>query len=299
MHKRKINFLLLSFFSVLSCSPINGSDYNGGISSVESAAQKNKRLKLAQSRLASSRSRLLEDAASSLELANAKRSKGDRLGTIVGSPKKKGSQVLKSKAGENGIVKQYISQMTENNGRDLKEPLSRKATYLPMIEKVFDYYDLPKELANVPIIESKFDNTVVSEDGAVGIWQFMRPTAEELGLKCSHRKDERRDIFRSTHAAAKYLKELNDKFDDWLLSIAAYNAGPARVQQAIERANGEKDFFKLARMNLLPRETINHVSKFVAVTMITNNPEAYQVAKYDTSSENKNSTILGDIPLVD
>lgn len=193
---------------------------------------------------------------------------------------------------DNAHVRKFVNLYTGKKKRDLAEPLVRFDEYKPLIEKVFDYYNLPQELSNVALVESKFDKHAISEDGAVGIWQLMRPTAQELGLSCSFWNDERKDVLRSTIAAAKYLNDLNERFGDWLLALAAYNAGPNKIANAIERAGGERDFYKLASKNLLPTETVNHVSKFIAITMITKNPSVYQFSE-------KNTDVVGDQPLID
>lgn len=172
-------------------------------------------------------------------------------------------------------VRKYLGLYTGRYRKDVEEPLRRRAEYLPTIEKVLNYFELPLELSNLAFVESKFDVNVRSPQGATGLWQFMKPTAELLGLRCHFWNDERKDVLRSTIAAAKYIKELHNKYDDWLLTLAAYNAGPGRVSNAIDAAGGEKDFYKIARMNLLPRETVNHVSKFIALSMITRNPDVY------------------------
>jgi membrane-bound lytic murein transglycosylase D len=172
-------------------------------------------------------------------------------------------------------VRKYLSLYTGRSRRDIEVPLKRRAEYLPTIEKVLNYFELPLDLSNLAFIESKFDVSARSPQGALGIWQFMKPTAQELGLRCNFWNDEREDVLRSSIAAAKYLRELQNRFDDWLLTLAAYNAGPGRVLAAIENAGGERDFYKIARLNLLPEETVNHVSKFIAVSMITRNPDLY------------------------
>jgi hypothetical protein len=172
-------------------------------------------------------------------------------------------------------VRKYLSLYTGRRRKDIEAPLKRRAEYLPTIEKVLSYFDLPLDLSNLAFIESKFDISARSPQGAVGMWQFMKPTAQELGLRCNFWNDEREDVLRSSIAAAKYLRELHNRFDDWLLTLAAYNAGPRRVLAAIENAGGERDFYKIASLNLLPEETVNHVSKFIAVSMITRNPDLY------------------------
>jgi membrane-bound lytic murein transglycosylase D len=109
-------------------------------------------------------------------------------------------------------------------------------------------------------VESKLKSTAVSRAGASGPWQIMPTTARCLGLKVTSRNDERNHTWKSTQAAAKYLKYLYSEFDDWLLVIAAYNAGPGKVQKAI-RASGSRNFWKL--QHFLPTETRLHVKRFI------------------------------------
>ena len=95
--------------------------------------------------------------------------------------------------------------------------------------------DLPVELALLPFIESQFDPYAQSSTGASGIWQFILSTAREQKLKKNWWYDGRRDIVASTGAAYDYLTKLHSKYDDWLLAIAAYNAGPNRISKEIKK----------------------------------------------------------------
>ncbi|MBU3677467.1 MAG: hypothetical protein FGM54_09875, partial [Chitinophagaceae bacterium] len=106
-------------------------------------------------------------------------------------------------------------------------------------------------------------SNAVSPVGAVGPWQFMAGTAKHMGLRVDGRLDERRDFYKSTHAAAKYMKYLYEIFDDWLLVIASYNCGPAPVLRAINAGYGDSFWDIKAR---LPKETQNHVMAFIATT---------------------------------
>ncbi|HVG13311.1 MAG TPA: lytic transglycosylase domain-containing protein, partial [Chitinophagaceae bacterium] len=99
----------------------------------------------------------------------------------------------------------------------------------------------------------------------VGPWQFMAGTARGVGLKVNSRVDERTDIHKSTHAAARYLTELFGTYKDWLLVIAAYNCGPGVVNSAI-RKSGSRNFWNL--QYFLPAESRNHVKKFIATHYI-------------------------------
>ncbi len=153
--------------------------------------------------------------------------------------------------------------------------LSRGSRYLPMIQSVLRAEGLPLDLAYVPLIESAFNPNAQSRAKAKGVWQFMRPTAVENGLKHDWYIDERADPRKATLAAAKYLKALRDMFDgDWHLALASYNAGPGTVGRAIKRT-GINDFWKLSSKQRLPRETREYVPMILAAVIVAKNPIQY------------------------
>jgi len=157
--------------------------------------------------------------------------------------------------------------------------LDRGAPYLPMIKARLRAEGLPLDLAYVPIVESAFKTQALSRAKAKGFWQLMRPTAVEQGLKYDWYIDERSSPEKSTAAAVKYLKFLNDKFDgDWHLALASYNGGPGTVQRAVKR-KGKADFWPLAEgRQYLPRETREYVPMVLASMVIARNPEHYGFA---------------------
>ncbi len=157
----------------------------------------------------------------------------------------------------------------------LSEGLARGAQYMPMIQSVFKDEGLPLDLAYVPLVESAFKATALSRASARGVWQFMRGTGKENGLKHDWFIDERADPEKATRAAAKYLKTLYRTFDDWHLALASYNGGPGRVQRAV-RKSGLDDFWELsASTKHLPRETRDYVPMILAAAIIARNPEKY------------------------
>jgi membrane-bound lytic murein transglycosylase D len=157
----------------------------------------------------------------------------------------------------------------------LAEGLARGAPHLPMILTVFRQEGLPLDLAFVPLVESAFKPTAVSRASARGVWQFMRGTGTENGLKQDWYIDERADPEKATRAAARYLKTLHRLFGDWHLALASYNGGPGRVQRAIRRS-GLTDFWRLsASSRVLPRETRDYVPMILAATIIARNPGQY------------------------
>jgi len=158
----------------------------------------------------------------------------------------------------------------------LQDGLQRGSQYLPMIQNVFRAEGLPLDLAYVPLIESAFKTNALSRKSAKGVWQFMRPTALENGLRHDWYIDERSDPEKATRAAAKYLKTLRRIFDgDWHLALASYNGGPGRVQRAIKRT-GRSDFWELSALKRgLPRETRDYVPMILAAMIIARNPAQY------------------------
>lgn len=158
-----------------------------------------------------------------------------------------------------------------------QEALNRGSQYLPMIQNVFRAEGLPLDLAYVPIVESAFKTDALSHASAKGVWQFMRETGVENGLKHDWYVDERSDPRKATLAAAKYLKTLQETFDgNWLLALASYNGGPGRVERAIKRDHGVDDFWALAkRPHLLPRETREYVPMILAAIIVARSPSEY------------------------
>jgi peptidoglycan lytic transglycosylase D len=175
----------------------------------------------------------------------------------------------------NDRVLRYVELFQGRLREFLSEGLHRGAQYLPMIQNVFRAEGLPLDLAYVPLIESAFKPTALSRAKARGVWQFMRGTGIENGLKQDWFIDERSDPEKATLAAAKYFKALYGMFDDWHLAMASYNGGPGRMQRAIKRS-GRTDFWDLsASTRFLPRETRDYVPMILAAVIIAKNPMKY------------------------
>ena len=159
----------------------------------------------------------------------------------------------------------YVRDYQEENEERLQKMKSTSVAQFNMIDKILTGYSLPKELKYLAVIESDLSSNAVSWAGAVGPWQLMAPTGKLLGLKINRYHDERKNLYKSTNAAAKYLRDLYDEFNDWLLVIAAYNSGSAKVESAIRRSRS-RNFWKL--QYYLPAESRNHVKKFIATHYI-------------------------------
>lgn len=156
----------------------------------------------------------------------------------------------------------YAAAHLKDNGFYYDKIKNKSISTLKMIDKVFTSYNIPVELKYLAVVESKLDYRIVSTVGAAGLWQFMPGAAKSFGLKINGKTDERRNNYKSTVAAAKCLIYLHKIFDDWLLTIAAYNCGPGRVLSAIKKS-GSRDFWVIE--NYLPAETRKHVKKFISV----------------------------------
>ncbi len=152
--------------------------------------------------------------------------------------------------------------------------LSRSTKYESIIKDILQEYELPEELLYLALIESGYSLRARSPKKASGPWQFMGATAKRYGLKINWWIDERRDIEKSTRAAARYLKYLYGRFQDWELALAAYNAGEGKIARAIRRYK-TRDFWKLRRYRYLSRETRSFVPKFMAALAIAKDPDAY------------------------
>jgi len=178
-------------------------------------------------------------------------------------------------------VTNFVRYYTEVKRSYVNEALDRRARFKPVIEEVMARYGLPKELSNIAFIESRFTPDARCRDGStVGMWQLSRRTAQNYGLKVNGKIDERKDVKKSTEAAARFLASLYDSFGDWYLAAAAYNAGPVRVQRALDKAGASSpvdrlDFFELTSRGILSETTREFVAKFGALVIITRDMHRY------------------------
>lgn len=165
----------------------------------------------------------------------------------------------------NPRAKTFVQDYMKSHRKTMTELKSWGLPYFNLMEQILVQHGLPIELKYLAVIESKLKSGAVSHVGAVGSWQFMPSTAKAYGLKITKSKDERKDYYKSTYAAARYLKYLYNEFGDWLLVIAAYNGGPGYVYSAIKKS-GSRNFWVL--QNYLPAESRNHVKKFIGVNYL-------------------------------
>ena len=138
--------------------------------------------------------------------------------------------------------------------------------YFPIFEEALQRHGMPSELKFLACIESALKQNAFSRAKAAGLWQFMPATGMLQGLEVNSIIDERYDLYKSTDAACKYLKQLYSIYNDWSLAIAAYNCGPGNINKAIARSGGRRSFWEI--YSFLPSETRTYVPLFVAATYI-------------------------------
>ncbi len=159
----------------------------------------------------------------------------------------------------------FVEEYIRKQGKSLEKMKVWGKPYFDLYDQILVNYGIPKEMKYLSVIESHLGATVSSWAGAGGPWQLMPGVAKQFGLQVGPTIDQRTDYFKSTHVAARIMKQLYTEFGDWLLVVASYNCGNGCVRSAIRRAKS-KDFWQL--QYFLPEETRNHVKKFIATHLI-------------------------------
>ncbi len=172
---------------------------------------------------------------------------------------------------ENKDVQRYFHYFAHSHRGTFEGWLKRAQLYLPHIRERFREEGLPEDLIYLPFVESGFNPFALSRAGACGVWQFMPQTGVNYGLTVDDWVDERRDPYKATEAAIKYLKKLHGDFGDWPLALAAYNAGEGRIGRAMEKT-GRSDYISLCEASSdIKEETKLYVPKFLAIVKIARN----------------------------
>jgi soluble lytic murein transglycosylase-like protein len=176
-----------------------------------------------------------------------------------------------SPPGENGVkrteqpaepatatLREYANRYWRGREDNLRRALERLDQIRPVLEGILESEGLPKSLVAVVLVESAGDPLALSPKDARGLWQFIPATARQYGLTVSSKRDDRIHTEQATRAAARFLRDLYEKFQDWPLALAAYNAGKQAVERAVQKSRGD-DFWSLSSQRLLPEETRNYV----------------------------------------
>ena len=192
----------------------------------------------------------------------------------------------------NNQVQRYL-HLFQNRQRNLFAGwLARSAMYMPVMEAELANSGLPRDLVYLPMIESGYNPLACSRAMAVGLWQFMQPTGAQYNLEINKFVDERRDVEKSTKAAVTFLADLYKEFGDWHLAVAAYNAGPGKIRNGLNKHNVDNFWDLASKEDYLALETKLYVPKLIAAMIIARQPERFgftninyhPVPRYDTIS---------------
>ncbi len=174
----------------------------------------------------------------------------------------------------NPQVEFYLDLFQNRQKKYFKRWLERSSKYVPAIRKELQAAGLPQDLAYLAMIESGYNPSAYSKAHAAGLWQFIRGTGRLYGLRIDSWVDERLEPEKATQAAVSYLHALYERFGDWQLAVAGYNAGEGKIERAIKKYS-TRDFWELARHKYLRLETKRYVPKLIAAIMIARNPASY------------------------
>ena len=175
----------------------------------------------------------------------------------------------------NERIEWWVRQYSERYRRHFLLTLARFDSVRPAMEEILVSQGLPRDLVYLSMVESSGKANAVSRTGATGYWQFMIGTARHYDLKVNRWIDERRDLEKSTRAAARYLKNLHALFGDWLLAGAAYNAGEGTINRILMRNPEVSCFWDISHPMPIKTETLEYVPKFIATLILAKNRAHY------------------------
>lgn len=175
----------------------------------------------------------------------------------------------------NSIVHSFVDYFIYKKPSFTKKMLERKNFYFPIFEKYLAKYNMPDELKYLSMLESGLNPKAISHAKAVGLWQFMKPTGKDFGLRVDEYVDDRMDIEKSTEAACKYFRQLYNIFGDWELVLASYNTGPGNLRRAIRRAGNITNYWQLHPY--LHKDTRAYVPQFTAIMYMMNHADEYGI----------------------
>lgn len=178
----------------------------------------------------------------------------------------------------NASVARFVTLFETEQSDRMALYLKRAGRFEGMIRTKLRERGMPEDLIYLSMIESGFNPNARSRAKAVGLWQFMAPTARQYGLRVDGYVDERRDPERSTDAALRYLQDLHREFGAWNLAAAAYNTGGGRVARIMREETGsvrgeEADFWRIR--DRLPRDTREYVPLMFAMALVGKEPQKY------------------------
>lgn len=177
------------------------------------------------------------------------------------------------------VSHQFVEYFIYTKPEFTRRMMEDKNLFFPIYEKALAKHNMPDELKYLSMIESGLNPKILSRAGAGGLWQFMRATGREFGLRQDAYVDERFDPEKSTEAACRYLRQLYNIFGDWEMALASYNAGPGNVKRAMRRSGGST-FWSV--YDALPKETRGYVPQFVAMLYMMHYGEDHGIVAQNT-----------------
>lgn len=178
-------------------------------------------------------------------------------------PQSRPESIESSAAINEDELRHFADQYWNGRAEEVRQAVTRLLQIKPTLVRLLLAEDVSPDLAAMVLIESAAQPTAQSRRGARGLWQFMPDTARHYGLSVEPGRDDRLELGKATRAAAGYLRDLYQRFSNWPLALAAYNAGEQAVQRAVDRS-GTADFWNLSAMRLLPEETRRYVPAVLA-----------------------------------
>ena len=172
--------------------------------------------------------------------------------------------------------------------------IKRSERYFSIVVPILKEQGIPEDLKYLMAIESNLDPHALSKSGAAGLWQFMKPAAQQYGLEVGKEVDERYHIEKETVAACKYLKDSYKKYNDWMTVAASYNAGQGGVSKRLREQSADS-----AMDALLPDETSRYMFRILAAKMLLEDPAAFgygQLERYPLLKYDRNFTLNTSIP---
>lgn len=178
------------------------------------------------------------------------------------------------------------------------EPMQEAYLFIPAIKNILAEYGVPAEFLFLAMAESNFSTRAYSRKRASGLWQFMPATGKLYGLRINEYVDERRDLIKSTRAAAKYLSHLHKKFGKWYLAAIAYNCGGGRLSKGIRRAKTDDLSVLLNyRKRYIPRESRMYIRRIVALAMMGNDEQLLLKSEYEYLLNRANAYSISTVKL--
>jgi membrane-bound lytic murein transglycosylase D len=170
------------------------------------------------------------------------------------------------------LVQGFINYYQGRGRGTMETGLRRSGQYMSKVREIFRQEGVPEDIAWLGQVESSWRPTARSWAAASGLWQFIPGTGSRFGLRQTAYIDERNGFEKATHASARYLKWLHDRYNNWELAMAAYNTGEGNVDRAIARA-GVSDFWAI--YPYIAQETRNYVPNILAVILVAKTPDKY------------------------